>query len=98
MASHLRGPEIRPGLRPSRLQAAENQDADVLFYGSINDRRKKILRELKLKQRQIRGVPPKERDVIRNQIRELEQDYRDLTGKKIAKSSDGDVEIEVLDI
>ena len=62
------------------------------------EKAQKIRRAIKEEQEQSRDVSLEKQDVLRKQIRELEQDYRDLTGKKIAKSSDGDVEIEVLDI
>lgn len=49
----------------SRLNKLRNKDIDILFYGSINERRKKILDELKkngLKIKILFGVYGKERD------------------------------------
>ena len=51
----------------SRIAAAPNQDIDVLFYGSLNDRRSAILQALKdsgLKVHTVFGVYGKERDEL----------------------------------
>lgn len=48
-----------------RIKKSESEDIDVLFYGSVNDRRKKILVDLEnqgLKVKHLFGVYGKERD------------------------------------